>query len=223
MDSLQHWHPCDEFFKPLQEICEEFCAGNVPTPRQASALFLFEKSDPYLAGAMWLELNITPEYATRFCQRVDDCVKAVENWRCSYNRIYFCEKTGEPKWSDTKITLPEWFPKSDGDLEAVRVEVADLMTFIIWLSNAIRQRVHFEALEFDAPFFPTEIQREMLAALNRKSMTQSKMMTELNIGSKETFNGKCGKGGMKELIELKLVLNDKRKGGYYRPDFLPPT
>jgi len=220
MEDTKRWHPADEFLKPFKRICEEFCSADVPTPQQAAAIYLFKQSDTYLAGVMWLELNKTPEFSNRFCQRVDDCVNEVEHWRSSFRRVYFCEKSGEPKWSDCEITLPERFSES-ADLEVVQVEVADLMVYLIWLSNALRRHVHFDKLEFEPPFVPTENQREILAVLNHKSMAQLEMMTKLNIGSKETFSGKGGKGGMKELLGLGLVKNDKRKGGYYRPDLVP--
>jgi hypothetical protein len=71
-------------------------------------------------------------------------------------------------------------------------------------------------------FVHSELQWDLLSELDGVAMTQLQLMTELAIGSKETFNGKRGKGGMKELIEYGLVVNDRRKGGYYRPDAPPP-
>lgn len=71
-------------------------------------------------------------------------------------------------------------------------------------------------------FVPTDRQLKMLAALNGRKMTQLQLMTELDIGSKETFNGKNGVGGMKELLSCELVAKDEHKnGGYYRPNAPP--
>jgi hypothetical protein len=71
-------------------------------------------------------------------------------------------------------------------------------------------------------FVPNDLQTLILTTLDGVAMTQFQLMTELDIGSKETFNGKRGKGGMRELIERGLVVNDRRIGGYYRPDAKPP-
>ncbi len=68
---------------------------------------------------------------------------------------------------------------------------------------------------------PSDMQRLLWQSLQGVAMTSPTLMTVLDIGSKETLFGKQRIGGLTELVELDLVKNDKRKGGYYRPDHPP--
>ena len=82
------------------------------------------------------------------------------------------------------------------------------------------------ALERDAKlqqFHPTPIQQMILDALDGRATTGEALLITLNCGSKQTLYGKGRdkQGGLTELKELGLVVNDRRKGGYYRPDAPP--
>jgi hypothetical protein len=103
-------------------------------------------------------------------------------------------------------------------------ELRRLHSWLNQVRHMLRGRVSFEALNLKPHFVPTDLQNLLLDLLIGRKMTQLQLMTELNIGSKETFNGKNGKGGMKELIDRGLVAKDERKaGGYFRPDAPPES
>ena len=105
-----------------------------------------------------------------------------------------------------------------GTFRHIQSEAVEIFGYLKFVSMVIRQHLEFVNVNSEKRFIPTPLQQMVLNHLVGQAMTQREIMTELDIGSKETFNGKGGKGGMKELIEHALVKNDRRKGGYYRPD-----
>lgn len=81
-----------------------------------------------------------------------------------------------------------------------------------------RQRVRFDKLEREPPFAPTKLQRGILAALRGRARTADKLEADLNLSRSTLFGGKDKRGGIKELVELDIVKNDRKIGGHYRPD-----
>lgn len=67
------------------------------------------------------------------------------------------------------------------------------------------------------PLFPcSSIQWMILEALNRKQpQSGEELMKTLGIRGRETFHGKNGQGGKKELMELGYVANSRASGGYH--------
>jgi len=71
-----------------------------------------------------------------------------------------------------------------------------------------------------AEWIPTEVQRDILNALVGVAMTADALEGALEI-SRSTLYGKKRKGGLTELKELGKIANDRKVGGYFRPDSPP--
>jgi biotin operon repressor len=69
----------------------------------------------------------------------------------------------------------------------------------------------------DAPFIPTELQRRILQKLDGKVLTLDALAQKL-----ETDRSRVHRDGIKELKDRGFVKNNRRLGGYYRPDSPPP-
>lgn len=72
-------------------------------------------------------------------------------------------------------------------------------------------------------FNPTEMQMMVLHKLKAGAKTRDELMGELGIGSPETLYGKKDSrgrrlGGLTELLDRRIVLNDRRRGGYFLAD-----
>jgi hypothetical protein len=100
--------------------------------------------------------------------------------------------------------VPESFASDDLDL----------------LDDAVKQ------LREAIAFVESDLQDLILSALDGKAMTRDGLCWALRNGenpiSTETLYGKRGRGGLKELIDLGIVKNDRKIGGYYRP-LAPPA
>lgn len=121
-------------------------------------------------------------------------------------------------WDDSvRVFLDELVDSVQSVLDAIRNGDTP-GTFDSGELDGVAQAV--EALFRAIEFVPNELQTMILDALKGNAKTQLELMTELNIGSKETLNGKKGRGGMKELRELGRVAN-RRGLGFYRPDAPP--
>jgi hypothetical protein len=68
-----------------------------------------------------------------------------------------------------------------------------------------------------AGFIPSAFQRRILDALKGKALTADKLQAELGCHREDLYAR-----GLRELKAMGLVLNNRRAGGYYRPDFPPP-
>ena len=66
----------------------------------------------------------------------------------------------------------------------------------------------------------TEMQKMIFEHLDGKACTTDDLEGALNT-SRATLYGKKGKGALSELTNWGLVINDQRRGGYYRPDKPP--
>lgn len=199
--SVPQWHPCDEYVDPLIRAIDPFCHHD-DTDTIMQVVVDVTRQQYAVAGSQmrwWLEWNFGPAYADRFMQRVETFRKHLVHWdACRDSNLHDAV-----------------------ELHAIRMEAVELFGYLLSLGEQIRQQITFENLNSDHRFVPTPFQRMLLNLLHGRVMTQLAMMNELDVGSKETFNGKGGRGGMKELLAEGLVVNDRRRGGYYRPDAPP--
>jgi hypothetical protein len=67
-----------------------------------------------------------------------------------------------------------------------------------------------------APFFPTQFQERILRALDKKALTADLLQTRLNVDRKQLY-----RDGLRQLKAVGRVRNNRRVGGYYRPDAPP--
>jgi hypothetical protein len=67
------------------------------------------------------------------------------------------------------------------------------------------------------PFLLTELQERVLQALDAKALTLDALVLKLHV-DRSTLH----KSGIKELMKRGLLANNRRAGGYYRPDAPPP-
>ena len=65
-------------------------------------------------------------------------------------------------------------------------------------------------------FVPSSLQRSIWVALDGRALTADKLE---EIAARSTLFKKVG--GLPEMIDLKLIRNDRQRGGYYRPDSAP--
>lgn len=70
-------------------------------------------------------------------------------------------------------------------------------------------------------FVPSALQREILELLRGAAMTADELEHRLEC-ARGTLFGRDRKGGLTELKKKGLIKNDRRVGGYYRPD-APPS
>jgi hypothetical protein len=67
----------------------------------------------------------------------------------------------------------------------------------------------------------SNLQRRILKELEGRAMTADDLQHGLNVG-RNTLFGRNGSGGaLNELMQLGLVTNDRKVGGYFRPDARP--
>jgi hypothetical protein len=69
----------------------------------------------------------------------------------------------------------------------------------------------------EEPFVPTAFQERILAALNKKAMKADALQSALWVDRKRLY-----REGLNPLMQAGLVRNNRRVGGYYRPDAPPP-
>jgi hypothetical protein len=74
-----------------------------------------------------------------------------------------------------------------------------------------------QATEQELPFIPTELQGRILQALDGKAMTLDALAAKLDVDRSTLY-----RFGVKELKARGLIANNRRVGGYYRPDAPPP-
>jgi hypothetical protein len=67
------------------------------------------------------------------------------------------------------------------------------------------------------PFLPTRFQQRILDALEARAMTADDLVAELDTDRKRLY-----RDGLDELKAKGKVVNNRRAGGYYRPDSPPP-
>ena len=96
-------------------------------------------------------------------------------------------------------------------------EIENVFAKAMVVVNAMRNAVLASANRL----IPSEMQILILQHLDGRAATSEGLLAALNCGSKETLYGKNGRGGLRELTALELVKNDRRLGGYYRPDRPP--
>jgi hypothetical protein len=74
-------------------------------------------------------------------------------------------------------------------------------------------------------FLPSSLQAAILTALKGTALTADELEFRLHVDRRTLFYGSdktnSGKDGLKQLMQLGLVINNRRVGGYYRPDFPP--
>ena len=69
----------------------------------------------------------------------------------------------------------------------------------------------------------SQLQREILAELEGRALTADRLQTRLDVGSRDTlYGGRDRRGGLNQLMDYGLIENDRKVGGYFRPDS-PPT
>jgi hypothetical protein len=78
-----------------------------------------------------------------------------------------------------------------------------------------------EALQRLVTFVPTDLQTDILHVLDGKAMTADKLEAAAHVSRHTLYGGKTNRGGLNELVELGIVLNDRKVGGYFRPDAPP--
>ncbi|VTR94101.1 unnamed protein product [Gemmata massiliana] len=71
----------------------------------------------------------------------------------------------------------------------------------------------------DESFVPSERQREILKALDGRALTGAALAAELGLQDKSRLI----RDEMSQLVAIGAVKNERRKGGYYRPDAAPAT
>lgn len=69
----------------------------------------------------------------------------------------------------------------------------------------------------DLPFLPSELQERILEALQYKALTLDALAAKLQVERSALH-----RDGIKELKRRGLIANNRRAGGYYRPDVPPP-
>jgi predicted transcriptional regulator len=74
-----------------------------------------------------------------------------------------------------------------------------------------------QVTEQETPFITTELQDGILQALDGKALTLDALVAKLGV-DRSTLN----RFGVKELKARGLIANNRRVGGYYRPDAPPP-
>ncbi len=67
------------------------------------------------------------------------------------------------------------------------------------------------------PFVPSTLQLRILEALNKKARTATQLQGDVGKDRKTLYER-----GLRELMKNSKVCNNRRVGGYYRPDALPP-
>jgi hypothetical protein len=71
------------------------------------------------------------------------------------------------------------------------------------------------------PFVPSPFQERILKQLDGKALSARLLIAKLGTDSKALYRS-GGRGGLHELMDHGLVRNNRRVGGYYRPDRPPP-
>jgi hypothetical protein len=74
-----------------------------------------------------------------------------------------------------------------------------------------------EAMGRSAAFIPTQFQERLLRTLTLKALTADLLQTRLRADRKQLY-----RDGLRPLMASGLVKNNRRVGGYYRPDSPPP-
>ena len=198
-EPLPQWHPADEFIEPVAKALAPIATGPYPSHEQVRALLELIQSDSFLIGCNWLEFNVTPHYAQAFSNRIEALVDDLS------------AGAAKPKHG---LTIEVW--------EHVRVRVQNELLFLVQLANILRQRVRFDKLDQSPQFVPSALQRRILAKLSGRARTADQLEGDLNVSRSTLFGGKDKRGGIGELVELGLAANDRKIGGYYRPDPPPP-
>ena len=69
----------------------------------------------------------------------------------------------------------------------------------------------------DLPFIPSDLQERILEVLQQKALTLDALAVKLDVDRSALY-----RDGIKELMQRGLIANNRRVGGYYRPDAPPP-
>lgn len=103
----------------------------------------------------------------------------------------------------------------------------EVHTTTIDKEQAARLRSAGEKLQEVAAFEKSELQREILKALDATVLNADELQKTLDrgrnpiYGRKDPKGGKIKRGGLNELMAYGLVKNDRKIGGYFRPDAPP--
>jgi len=160
----------------------------------------------------------------------------VGEWITLHSRGYGM-KSGVVPWSYTQPDINSMDPPDPWQGWGLHVFRAMQAVFVAvtWINRPLQTgcELNFVGAEIDAveqavrnlreaiQFVPSDMQEMILAHLDERAASNHDLMTALNCGSKETLYGKRGRGGLTELVNLRLVKNERSKGGYYRPDKPP--
>jgi hypothetical protein len=227
---LTPWHACDEFLDPMIRAVKPLLAANPFESEERGRavhdairdVIRIRHSPHYSVARYWLEWNCGVAYADRFHERLTafstevlDWAHRPATWQKNYD-LAFANGNEERKQQlqfEKQLIQDSFF--------VIQSEAVEVYGYLKYLSMTVRQHIAFVNVNSGERFVPTPLQQMMLNLLVGQAMTQQKIMTELNIGSKATFQGNNGKGGMKELMKHGLVDNDRRKPGFFRPDAPP--
>jgi len=220
-ESLPHWHPCDEFIEPLVNALKPLVEKqNGITREEIKGVLLMRHADSYLIGKYWLQENMSPQYADRFDSRIE---AAEESMAAIWAQLQplFKNVGGYTFGWDAEHPLQTGCAETLGlEGQNPRVHLADTYLWLVRLRDFLRQRVRFDKMEKRKRFIPSELQRQILAALSGASMTADGLEQTLAVSRSTLYSGKTG--GLNELVRLGIVTNDRKLGGYYRWDAPPP-
>lgn len=69
-------------------------------------------------------------------------------------------------------------------------------------------------------FVPTELQKDIWTTLAGQALTADALEAKVAVARSTLFRKE---GGLPEMLGLRLVQNDRKRGGYYRPDAPPKS
>ena len=134
---------------------------------------------------------------------------------------------------DCDVLTPREWPGWESDIQQVGHELIAAVNDILkpvrhevmpeWFSGDAVAAVKELSMQLLAlvDFVPTELHREILDKLDGVAMTADDLEAAVCVSRSTLYGGKAGKGGLKDLVERGLVLNERKVGGYYRPDAPP--
>lgn len=227
---LAPWHICDEFIDPMVRVMTQLHsvnpfenAENEKVIDDAITDVIRIRHSVHFSGARyWLEWNLGIPYADRFCERLGAFVDLVLDW--AHRPKVWVTNYARAAATNNAERLQQLELEAESiklSFQHIQSEAVETFGYLKYLSAAIRQHIELVNVNDGVRFVPTPYQLMILNQLVGRSMTQLALMTELGTGSKDTFQGAGGTGGMKELMKHGLIRNDRRKGGYYRPDSPP--
>jgi hypothetical protein len=219
--ATKRWHVCEEFLGPIISALSPLADNERVTEREFQAAMSLLSPLSYTCGIYWLEINESSDYAAMVNGRITAIVEEISDLWTRADVLRYDTLLLDGHWNAGSVKQRQEGERLAKDCQHARRKIKKLLIFLEYLSGSLRLRVRFGKKPLPRHFVPTELQRGILQITNGRALTADNLQLGLSISRSTLYGGKDKRGGLKELVEVGLLKNDRKVGGYFRPDAPP--